>query len=65
MPRLAGIPAILIHGLYDVSGPLDTAWAVHQAWPGSQLVVVDDAGHGGGSFTDEMIKALDAFSKLT
>jgi proline iminopeptidase len=65
MPRLAGIPATLIHGRYDISGPLEGAWAVHKAWPGSQLVVVDDAGHGGGSFANEMIKALNAFSKLT
>ncbi|MGA5199293.1 alpha/beta fold hydrolase, partial [Streptomyces exfoliatus] len=27
MDRLAEIPAILVHGLYDISGPLDTAWA--------------------------------------
>jgi proline iminopeptidase len=64
MPRLAGIPATLIHGRHDVSGPLEVAWAIHKAWPGSELVVVDDAGHGGGSFSNEMIKALNAFSKL-
>jgi proline iminopeptidase len=63
MHRLAGIPATLIHGRYDVSGPLGTAWALHQAWPGSRLVVVDDAGHGGGSFTNEMIKALNWFRR--
>jgi proline iminopeptidase len=62
MPQLAGIPATLIHGRYDVSGPLETAWALHQAWPGSQLVVVDDAGHGGGSFTNEIVKALNSFA---
>ncbi len=61
MPRLADIPAVLIHGRYDVSGPLDTAWELHKAWPGSRLVVLDDAGHGGGSFSDEMVTALDSF----
>jgi proline iminopeptidase len=65
MNRLAGIPATLIHGRYDVSGPLETAWAVHRAWPGSELVVVDDAGHGGGSFTNEIVKALNAFAKMS
>jgi proline iminopeptidase len=63
MPQLTGTPATLIHGRYDVSGPLETAWALHQAWPGSQLVVVDDAGHGGGSFTNEIVKALNSFAR--
>jgi len=64
MHKLANIPAVLIHGRYDVSGPLDTAWRVHQAWPGSRLVVLDDAGHGGGSFERETNAALDSFAGL-
>jgi len=63
MSRLAAIPAVLIHGRHDVSGPLDTAWRLHQAWPGSRLVVLDDAGHGGGSFPAEMTAALDSFCR--
>ena len=62
--RLAGIPAVLIHGRYDVSTPLDTAWHLHRSWPGSRLVVLDDAGHGGGGFTREMTAALDGFRSL-
>jgi proline iminopeptidase len=64
MPRLARIPAVLIHGRYDVSGPLDTAWHLHRSWPDSRLVVLDDAGHGGGGFQDEIIAALDSFRAL-
>jgi proline iminopeptidase len=59
--RLAGVPAVLIHGRYDISSPLDTAWGLHRAWPNSKLVVLDDAGHGGGSFTSELLGALDSF----
>jgi proline iminopeptidase len=65
MPRLARIPAVLIHGRYDVSGPLDTAWHLHRAWPGSRLVILDDAGHGGGSFQEEIISALESFRGLS
>ncbi|MDQ4020281.1 MAG: alpha/beta fold hydrolase [Actinomycetota bacterium] len=65
MDRLGAIPAVLIHGRYDVSGPLDTAWQLRRAWPASRLVVVDDAGHGGGSFTSELITALNSFRVLT
>jgi proline iminopeptidase len=64
MHRLAGIPATLIHGRHDVSSPLDTAWQLHRAWPDSKLIVLDDSGHGGGSFTAELVRALDAFRAL-
>ncbi|GAA4416412.1 alpha/beta fold hydrolase [Georgenia halophila] len=46
--RLAGIPATLIHGRRDVSGPVVTAWRLHRAWPGSELLVDEGEGHGGG-----------------
>ena len=52
MDGLAHIPGVMINGRYDVSGPLDTAWTLHRRWPGSRLVVLDDAGHGGGSFAN-------------
>ncbi len=59
MARLATIPAMLVHGRYDVSGPLDTAWELSRLWTGSRLVVVDDAGHGGGSFVEQLVAAVD------
>lgn len=62
MARIAEIPAVLIHGRYDVSGPLDTAWDLHRSWPASRLVTLEDAGHGGDSMTSAMI---DALSHLT
>jgi proline iminopeptidase len=57
--RIAHLRATLVHGRYDVSGPLDTAWELHKRWPRSRLLVVDDAGHGGGRFVNEFIAALD------
>jgi proline iminopeptidase len=45
--RLAGIPGVLVHGRLDLGSPLRTAWELHRAWPGSELEVVDDAGHTG------------------
>lgn len=44
---LAGIPGWLIHGRLDLSSPLDAPWRIHRAWPGSNLIVIDDEGHGG------------------
>jgi proline iminopeptidase len=61
--RLAGIPAVLIHGRLDLGGPLQIAWDLHRAWPGSELVVIDDAGHLGGDRTrDRVTDALDRFA---
>lgn len=45
---LNGIPGVLIHGRYDVSSPLETAWRLSQSWTTSRLSVMEDAGHGGG-----------------
>ncbi|MDQ2589242.1 prolyl aminopeptidase [Saccharothrix yanglingensis] len=43
--RLAGIPGVIVQGRYDVATPATSAWELHRAWPGSELVVVPDAGH--------------------
>lgn len=56
---LHAIPGTLIHGRYDVSSPLQTAWDLHQRWSESELHVVDDAGHGGGSIPAHIVAALD------
>ncbi|MCH8542555.1 MAG: prolyl aminopeptidase [Alcanivorax sp.] len=45
MPALAGVPARLVHGRYDMVCPVEQAWTLHKAWPGSLLTVVPDAGH--------------------
>jgi proline iminopeptidase len=60
--KLADIPGVLIHGRFDVSSPLDVAWAINAAWPGSELIVVDDAGHSLG-LGDAMLAAVDRFRR--
>jgi proline iminopeptidase len=30
-----------------LSSPLDNPWRINRAWPDSQLIVIDDEGHGG------------------
>jgi proline iminopeptidase len=60
---LDGIPGELIHGRYDVSGPLDTAWRLSKSWTTSRLHVIEDAGHGGGdAFDVAVIGALSKFA---
>jgi proline iminopeptidase len=55
---LNDIPGMLIHGRYDISSPLDTAWRLHREWRGSVLQVVDDSGHGGGSMSERIVEAI-------
>ncbi len=52
------LPAVFIHGRADVSGPLRTAWEVHRQWPASELVVIEDEGHGGVAMVDAWTDAL-------
>ena len=34
-----------MHGRLDVGSPLVSAWELAQAWPDSELIVVQGAGH--------------------
>jgi proline iminopeptidase len=61
MKLLYGIPGILIHGRYDVSSPMQTAWKLHQNWPDSELIIIEGEGHGGPKMMEAM---ADAISKI-
>lgn len=62
--RLAGIPGVLVQGRLDISGPPDIAWQIAREWPGVDLVLVDDAGHGAAhaSTRDAILAATNRFS---
>ena len=61
---LAGIPGVLIQGRLDLGGPLVTAWELSQAWQGSELVIVNGAGHSSADpgMTEAVIAATDRFA---
>jgi proline iminopeptidase len=64
--RLAGIPGVIVHGRYDLICPLENAWALHHAWPGSELVIVPDAGHAASEpgIRSALVEAADRFARL-
>jgi len=64
--RLAGIPAVIVHGRYDAICPLENAWALHRAMPGSELVIVPDAGHAASEpgIRLALVEATDRFARL-
>jgi proline iminopeptidase len=45
MDRLAGMPAEIVQGRYDMVCPATTAFELAAAWPSARLTVIPDAGH--------------------
>lgn len=43
--RIRHIPAVIVQGRYDMVCPMESAWALHRAWPEADLVITPDAGH--------------------
>jgi proline iminopeptidase len=60
--RLAGIPAVLIHGRLDLAGPPDVAWELARALPGAELHFIA-GGHTGDAEMDRLLReATDRFA---
>jgi proline iminopeptidase len=62
--KIRAIPAVIVHGRYDVVCPIDTAWELHRRWPEADFRVVLDAGHSAyePGITAELIAATDRFA---
>jgi proline iminopeptidase len=45
IPRLRALPGIIVQGRYDMVCPLESAHALHGAWPEAEYCIVPDAGH--------------------
>jgi proline iminopeptidase len=43
--RIRHIPSTIVQGRYDVVCPIDSAWALHRAWPEADFVITPDSGH--------------------
>lgn len=65
MPRIAHLSGIIVHGRYDAICPLDNAWALHQAWPNSELQIIRDAGHSAAEpgITDALVRAAEEMAR--
>ena len=62
--KLASIPGVIIHGRYDMPCPLRYAWELHKAWPGSDLHIIEGAGHAYSEtgILDQLIRATGRFA---
>jgi proline iminopeptidase len=61
--KIRHIPAVIVQGRYDVVCPMESAWALHRAWPEASLRIVPDAGHAASEpgTLHELVTATDAF----
>lgn len=62
---LSDIPGTMVQGSLDLGNLLGITWRLHHAWPGSELVIVDDAGHGTGApdMADALVTATDKYGR--
>jgi proline iminopeptidase len=63
--RLQGIPGTIVHGRYDMICPLESAFALQDAWPDAELQIIRDAGHASREpgIVDALIRATDSLAK--
>jgi proline iminopeptidase len=62
---LAGVPGVVVQGNLDLINLVGTPWQLTAAWPGSELVLIDDAGHGGNApLNAAIVAATDRFARV-
>lgn len=63
--KIRKIPGTIVNGRYDVVCPIESAWALHRAWPEADLRIVEDAGHAAHEpgILHELIEATDRYRK--
>jgi proline iminopeptidase len=64
-PTLEGIPGTLVQGRLDFGNLLGIVWRLHHAWPGSELVLIDDVGHDAGApaLAEALVAATDRYAR--
>ena len=64
--KIQNIPGFIVQGRYDMICPMKQAWDLHNAWPASELFVVQGAGHSAGEpgISSALIKAGNDLLKV-
>jgi len=62
--RIRQIPGVIVQGRYDVVCPMESAWALHRAWPEAELIITPDSGHSGFEAPNSraLVAATDKFA---
>jgi proline iminopeptidase len=61
--RIRHIPAVIVQGRYDVVCPMESAWALHRAWPEARLDISPASGHSAFEVENvhRLVTATDGF----
>ena len=62
---LKGIPGTLVQGSLDLGNLLGVVWRLQQAWPESELVIIDEAGHDASApgVAEALVAATDKYAR--
>jgi proline iminopeptidase len=65
--RISHLPAIIVQGRYDLLCPPISAVQLHRAWPGSRLLIVENAGHSATEpgIRSALVTAMDEIAAKT
>ncbi|MEJ2028373.1 MAG: prolyl aminopeptidase, partial [Maritimibacter sp.] len=65
MNKIAHIPGVIVQGRLDMICPPSSAWAVHRAWPSSELKMVPFAGHAVSEpgIASELVQVMDKLAR--
>jgi len=63
--RIAHIPGTIVQGRHDMICPPASAWALHKAWPASELKLVPKAGHAVSEpgIAAELVRTMDKLAR--
>ena len=55
---------VIVQGRYDVVCPMESAWALHRAWPEAELMITPDSGHSAFDAPNSraLVAATDRFA---
>ncbi len=61
--KIRHLPGVIVQGRYDVVCPMETAWALHRAWPEADFRIAADSGHSATEPGNlhELVEATDRF----
>jgi proline iminopeptidase len=61
LDRIHHLPGTIVQGRYDLLCPPGGAFELHRGWPGSRLIVVEDAGHSASEpgIRSALVKVMD------
>lgn len=65
--KIRHIPAMIIHGRYDMICPILSAHRLHQSWPEADYIVVPDGGHSSldPPIRSRLVEATESFKSLS